>query len=217
MRIANGGDPPEQDSNAPAEEAASEPKDESSSSSFLAEIRKSLDAYFDIQKRGSTFTVEIVAGITTFLSMAYILTVNPAQLCPGQGNDKNFVERWPSAFIATCAGTVLGTLLMALHAKMPYALAPGMGLNSAIGVLIAYGDGAGHVWSYDNAMALVFIYALVVLFVTVVPVGRDPETHEFVPFRERLYDNIPPAVRDAIPAGIGLFLAFLGMHESQLI
>jgi AGZA family xanthine/uracil permease-like MFS transporter len=177
------------------------------------------DRFFEITERQTNLRTEIFAGVTTFLSMCYILTVNPNNLCMDGMELGNPVglARWPSVFIATCFGSLIGTLLMAFLAKMPYAQAPGMGLNSAIGVLVAFGDGKGHVYSYDNAMALGFIYAIVVLLLTLIPVGRDPATGQCVPMREKLFDGIPPCVRAAIPVGIGLFIAFLGLQDAKMV
>jgi AGZA family xanthine/uracil permease-like MFS transporter len=144
--------------------------------------------------------------------MAYVLTVNPTNLCLDQNE-----ARWPSVFIATCFGSVIGTLLMALMANMPYSLAPGMGLNTQIGLLVAEGDGKGHIFSYDNAMAIGFIYSIVVLLLTVIPVGRDVRTGECVAMREKLFDGIPPCIRSAIPVGIGLYIALIGLQGATMV
>jgi AGZA family xanthine/uracil permease-like MFS transporter len=99
---------------------------------------------------------------------------------------------------------------------MPLATAPGMGINSALGALVAYGDGSGHRWSYENVMALTFIYSTIVLVISVVPIGRDP-TGGWLTMREKLLDGIPLCVRSSIPAGIGLFVAFIGCQSSKLV
>jgi AGZA family xanthine/uracil permease-like MFS transporter len=105
---------------------------------------------------------------------------------------------------------------MAVFAKMPLALAPGMGLNSQIGALVAYGDGKGHVWTYDNAMALGFIYALIVTVLSIVPTGKNADG-EWLTLREKLFDGIPECVRKSIPVGIGLFIALIGMQNAKLV
>lgn len=180
-------------------------------SPYTNSIAIKLDNFFDVTKRDSTISQEVIAGITTFLSMAYILTVNPNSLC----EDAN-MERWPSVFIATCFGSIIGTMLMAVFAKMPLAQAPGMGLNSAIGTLVAYGDGKNHSWSYDNAMALGFIYALVVMVISVIPTGKN-KSGDWVTLREKLFDGIPDCIRKSIPVGIGLFIALIGMQNAKLV
>ena len=91
-----------------------------------------LDNYFEVSKRKSSIKIEIFAGITTFLAMAYILTVNPTNILW----DGTLDPRFSSVFIATALGAFIGTLLMALLAKMPLAQAPGMGLNAMIGTII---------------------------------------------------------------------------------
>lgn len=89
------------------------------------------DKFFGISQNGSTIATEIFAGLTTFLAMAYILTVNPTQII---GSTE--LPLWSSVFLATALGAFIGTILMALFAKMPLAQAPGMGLNAAIGGVI---------------------------------------------------------------------------------
>jgi AGZA family xanthine/uracil permease-like MFS transporter len=92
-----------------------------------------------------------------------------------------------------------------------------MGMNTALGSLLATGDVRGAVWTFENAMALVFIYSLVVIIVTVAPLGRDPDTGRLIPCREKLFTGIPRPVRDAIPAGMGFFIALIGLRESGII
>jgi AGZA family xanthine/uracil permease-like MFS transporter len=176
-----------------------------------------LDGFFEIRKRRSTITTEVLAGMTSFLAMVYVLIVNPQELCSGEGFDTYGAQRRPSVFIATCFGSLFGCLLMAVLAKMPYCQAPGMGINTALGSLIAVGDGAGHVWTFENAMALVLIYSLIVMVVTILPVGRNPDTGKLIPFRSKLFDSIPRPVRDAIPAGMGFFITLIGVRGSGII
>ena len=110
-----------------------------------------LGSFFELKKRGSNYRTEIFAGLTTFLAMAYILIVNPNNILWGGTAD----PRFSSVFIATALGAFIGTLLMALLAKMPLAQAPGMGLNATVGTII--GGAMGFAYSYANAMALVFV------------------------------------------------------------
>ena len=101
-----------------------------------------LSKFFEVKDRNSTVRIEIIAGITTFLAMAYILTVNPNNILWGGTAD----PRFSSVFIATAIGAFVGTLLMALLAKMPLAQAPGMGLNAMIGTIV--GGTMGFSYSY---------------------------------------------------------------------
>ena len=107
-----------------------------------------LDEFFEITKRNSTKRTEIFAGITTFLAMAYILVVNPNNILWGGTAD----PRWTTVFIATALGAFIGTLLMALLAKMPLAQAPGMGLNALVGTVV--GGAMGFAFSYGNATTI---------------------------------------------------------------
>jgi AGZA family xanthine/uracil permease-like MFS transporter len=171
-------------------------------------IAISVDRYFEISKRGSTIGQEIIAGATTFLSMAYILTVNPNTLTL----DPNGAMRWPSVFIATAIGSFVGTMLMAFLANVPLAQAPGMGLNSAVGALYAFGGE----WTFENAMALCLIYSLIVMVVSIVPIGKDA-AGAWVTLREKLFYGIPACVRSSIPVGIGLFIALIGFEDSDMV
>ena len=180
-----------------------------------------LDAYFGVTKAGSTIKTEVVAGIVTFLAMAYILTVNPNQiLWTGVADPK-----WASVFLATAFGAIIGTLLMAFVAKMPFAQASGMGLNAAVGGVIGgglslFGVSAfsyGFEFTFGNAMFLVLISGVVFLILSIVPVGKNKETGALITLREKIFDGMPKAVRTAIPVGIGLFIAFIGFQNAHVI
>jgi len=170
-----------------------------------------LDSFFEIKSRGSNRRTEIFAGITTFLAMAYILTVNPNNILWGGTAD----PRFSSVFIATAIGAFIGTLLMALLAKMPLAQAPGMGLNAMIGTIV--GGAMGFSYSYGNAMMLVFISGIIFLFLSFIPGGRNKKTGEIVSLREKIFDGMPKAVRTSISVGIGLFIAFIGLQNAHII
>lgn len=179
-------------------------------------FRQRIDEFWGISKLGSSFKVEIIAGIATFLAMAYILTVNPNQILYTQTAD----ALWPSIFIATAFGAILGTILMSLYAKMPLAQASGMGLNSTLGMIWGGGVGAfSYVYSYSlaNALFLVFISGVLFLILSVVPISKDKVSGKFVTLREKIFDGMPEAVRKAIPVGIGLFIAFIGMQNAKII
>jgi AGZA family xanthine/uracil permease-like MFS transporter len=171
----------------------------------------SLDSFFEIKARGSKKRIEIFAGITTFLAMAYILTVNPNNILWGGTAD----PRFSSVFIATAIGAFIGTLLMALLAKMPLAQAPGMGLNAMVGTII--GGAMGFGYSYGNAMMLVFISGIIFLFLSFIPCGRNKKTGELISLREKIFDGMPKAVRTSISVGIGLFIAFIGLQNAHIV
>lgn len=182
----------------------------------MKNLKQRIDEFFGISRLGSSFKVEIIAGLATFLAMAYILTVNPNSILYAGTAD----PRWASLFIATAFGAVVGTLLMALYAKVPYAQASGMGLNSTLGGVIGGGVGAfGYVYEYSlaNALLLVFISGLVFLVVSIVPIGKNKETGEYTTLREKIFDGMPDAVRKSITVGIGLFIAFIGMQNAKII
>ncbi len=170
-----------------------------------------LDNYFEVSKRKSSIKIEIFAGITTFLAMAYILTVNPNNILW----DGTLDPRFSSVFIATALGAFIGTLLMALLAKMPLAQAPGMGLNAMIGTII--GGAMGFSYSYGNSMTLVFISGIIFLFLSFIPVGRNKKTGKLISLREKIFDGMPTAVRLSISVGIGLFIAFIGLQNAGII
>ena len=168
------------------------------------------DAFFEITKRKSTKRIEIVAGLTTFLAMAYILIVNPNNILWGGTAD----PRFSSVFIATALGAFIGTLLMALLAKMPLAQAPGMGLNATVGTIV--GGALGIAYSYGNAMALVFVSGIIFLLLSIIPCGRNKDG-KLISLREKIFEGVPKAVRTSISVGIGLFIAFIGLQNAHII
>ena len=147
---------------------------------------------FDAQKHN--VRTEILAGVTTFLTMAYILAINPgifsALDMPGG-----------SVFTATALAAITGTLVMALYAKKPFALAPGMGLNAFFVFTVCLG--MGHSWQF--ALTAVFLEGLIFILLTVTKV------------RNWLINAIPGTLKKAIGAGIGLFIAFIGMQNAGII
>ena len=194
--------------------AAGQPVESPYKNKFL----RKLDNFYGVTQKKSSVKVEVFAGIATFLAMCYILVVNPNQIL----GFNNANPLWPSVFLATAFGAIIGTLLMSLVAKMPYAQAPGMGLNSMVGALI--GGGAAYVggakdgaFSFGNAMLLVLISGIVFLLLSVIPGGKNKETGRYISLREYIFDGIPKAVRTAIPVGIGLFIAYIGFQNSGII
>ena len=153
-----------------------------------------LDKYFGLTDHGTTVRTEILAGFTTFLTMAYIIFVNPTIL--GEtGMDKGAV------FVATCIASALATSIMALYANYPLALAPGMGLNA----FFTYGvvKGMGYTWQVGLGAVLISGVLFFVLSVTKV--------------REWVVDAIPRSQKLAISAGIGFFLALIALHEAGVV
>ena len=164
---------------------------------FLAAI----DNYFGVTKSGSNFKTEIIAGVTTFMAMAYILIVNPTILSGSNGG--NLPANINSAFyVATCLSAVIGTLIMSLHAKLPFAQASGMGLNAYFAYSVVNGTNG---LTLANGLLIILISGLLFLTLTLVGV------------REKIVDAIPKGVKDAIPAGIGLFIAFIGLQSAKII
>ena len=153
-----------------------------------------LDKYFKLKENGTNPRTEVIAGITTFLTMAYILAVNPSILS-ATGMDAN------ALFTATAIAAIAGTLVMALWAKLPFALAPGMGLNAFFAFSVVLG--MGHTWQF--ALTAVLIEGIIFIFLTIFNV------------REAIANSIPKSVKTAISAGIGLFIAFIGLQNAGVI
>lgn len=156
-----------------------------------------LERQFHIAERGSTPGGEIRAGITTFLTMAYIIFVNPAILSTAIDFDGAF----PQLLTVTCLAAAIGTLIMALWANLPFALAPGMGLNAYFAFTVV--GGLGYAW--QTALGAVFISGI--LFAIVAATG----------LRQWILEAIPLSLKYAITAGIGAFLAIIGFSLSGLI
>ncbi len=159
---------------------------------------------FDPVKKQTSVRTELIAGVVTFLAMAYILTVNPTQIF-GAGS-----PYWASAFIATALAAVIGTLLMAFVAKMPLAQASGMGLNSMLGGLIGGYAGYAAAFTPGQAFMLVLISGIVFLLLSLIKINGKT-------FRELVFDGMPVAVRGAISVGIGLFIAYIGFQNAGII
>lgn len=158
---------------------------------------------FDRAASETTIRTELIAGVVTFLAMAYILTVNPDQIF-GAGS-----TYWASAFIATALAAVIGTLLMAFLAKMPLAQASGMGLNSMLGGMIGGWSSYGK-FTPGQAFMLVLISGFIFLLLSMIKIKGKT-------FRELVFDGMPVAVRSAISIGIGLFIAYIGFQKAGII
>lgn len=152
------------------------------------------ERYFQLAAHGTTVRREVVAGITTFLTMAYIVVVNPHILENG-GLDHDAV------FVATCLASALTTLLMGFWARLPVALAPGMGLNAFLAFTVIPALG------YDWRLALGCVFLSGALFVVI----------SVTPAREWLINALPRSLKLAIAAGIGFFLALIGLSEAGIV
>ncbi|MCD8138343.1 MAG: NCS2 family permease [Planctomycetaceae bacterium] len=165
-----------------------------------------LDNYFGITKSGSSMRVEILAGITTFFASAYIILVNPSVLSQGETNIFNGV------FFATCIGSAIGTFLMAFYARIPFAQAPGMGLNAffaytAIPSIAAFLATRNLSKAELYHMALPLVLYSGVIFIIISAVG----------IREKIINGIPMNIKMALTGGIGLFIAYLGLQNAGII
>lgn len=152
-----------------------------------------LDKFFNITGQGSTLKTEIVAGLTTFATMAYILAVNPYFLSEA-GMD------YGAVMTATALSAVIATLVMALVAKLPFALAPGMGLNAFFAFTVCGVMGC----SWQLALTAVFAEGIIFLLLT------------FFNVREAIINSIPTNIKHAISVGIGLFIAFIGLAHKDV-
>ncbi len=152
-----------------------------------------MEKFFNIKEHGSTVKTEVLAGITTFLTMVYIVIVNPALLSSAG-------IPFEQVFMATIISAVVGTLIMGLFAKYPIAIAPGMGLNAYFATVVAT-----HGLSYQIVLGTVFIAGLIFVLLSVSNV------------RQMIITAIPESLKYAIGSGIGLFIAFVGMKNSGII
>ena len=150
--------------------------------------------FFKFQEHNTNLRTEIIAGITTFLTMAYIIFVNPAILSDA-GMD------FGAVFVATVLAAVIGTLIMGLFANYPIALAPGMGLNAYFAYTVVLGGG----YSWEVALGAVFISGVIFLILTLTKL------------RELIINSIPSSLKSAVAAGIGLFIAFIGLQGSGIL
>ena len=155
---------------------------------------QALAKYFELEQNGTTVRRETLAGITTFLTMAYIVFVNPAILADA-GMDRD------AAFVATCLAAAFGSLLMGILANYPIALAPGMGLDAFFTYTVV--AQMGHSW--QTALGVVFLSGIIFLLLSVFPV------------REWIVNSIPRALKMAISAGIGMFLAIIALKNAGIV
>ena len=154
-----------------------------------------LKKLFGFDPAKNSLRTEVLAGITTFLTMSYILAVNPAMFSLLEGMNAG------SVFTATALAAVIGSLVMALFAKMPFGLAPGMGLNAFFVYTVCMGMG----YSWQFALTAVLIEGVIFILLTITNL------------REAIVNAIPASLKNAIGAGIGLFIAFIGLQNAGII
>lgn len=153
-----------------------------------------LENYFRLKEHKTDVRTEILAGITTFMTMAYILAVNPGILSAA-GMDAGAV------FTATALGACIGTVLMALFSNYPFALAPGMGLNAFFAYTVVGQMG----YSWQVALAAVFVEGIIFIILSLTKV------------RSALFNAIPPALKFGVTSGIGLFITFIGLQNAKIV
>ena len=153
-----------------------------------------LEKMFKLKENNTTVKTEVLAGITTFMTMAYILAVNPSMLAAA-GMDKTAV------LMATCIASFIGTLAMAMLANYPFALAPGMGLNAYFAYTVCGAMG------YDWKIALMAVFAEGLIFIVL----------SLTNVREAIFNAIPLNLKSAVSVGIGLFIAFVGLQNANIV
>lgn len=153
-----------------------------------------LESFFRLKENNTDVKTEVMAGVTTFMTMAYILAVNP-NILSATGMDANAV------LIATALASFVGTICMALFANYPFALAPGMGLNAYFAYTVVLGMG----YSWQVALMAVFVEGIVFIILSLTNV------------REAIFNAIPLTLKAAVSVGIGLFVAFIGLQNAKII
>lgn len=153
-----------------------------------------LEKVFKLSENNTNVKTEVLAGITTFMTMAYILAVNPSILAAA-GMDQGAV------FTATAVASLLGTLCMAFFANYPFALAPGMGLNAYFAYTVVIGMG----YSWQTALTAVFVEGIIFIVLSATNV------------REAIFNAIPKNLKAAVSVGIGLFIAFIGLQNANIV
>ena len=182
-------------------EAASEPAAEAAKTSPYKGFWAKVDNFFGISRSGSKYRTEIIAGLTTFMAMVYILMVNADMFKLVIGGS----DPYGAAYIATAIGAIVGTLLMAFLAKMPLAQASGMGVNAFIVFTLIGLGGSATGLTYANAMVFTLVDGAIFVLLTVTGL------------RKKIFKAVPRTVRHAITVGIGLFIAFIGMQNAGII
>lgn len=163
-----------------------------------------IDRFFQVSQNHSSVRTEVLAGITTFITIAYILILNPQILADPyviMGDAAMAGKIANGVFIGTCIGAFIGTILCALYARVPFAQAPGMGLNAFFAYTVVLGMG----YTYGQTLVVVFISG--VFFIVITAIG----------LREAIIRSIPDAVKTAITPGIGLFITIIGLKNAGIV
>ena len=153
-----------------------------------------MESYFKLREHGTKVSTELLAGLTTFFTMSYIIFVNPGML-------SQTGMPWGAVFLATIFASAIGTLVMGLFANVPYAQAPGMGLNAFFTYTVVFQLG----FSWQQALAMVFICGIINIIITVTKV------------RKMIIKSIPVSLQNAIGGGIGIFIAYIGIKNAGLL
>lgn len=162
-----------------------------------------MEKLFHLKENNTTVRTEIVAGLTTFMTMAYIIALNP-NLLTGFGAEGGS-QLWNGVFLATCIASAVGTLVMAFAANKPFAMAPGMGLNSFFAVVVANIvtlTGMSYLQSFQTALCIILIEGIVFIVLSVLKV------------REKIVEAIPLGIRLGIAPAIGLMLLNIGIGSN---
>ena len=163
-----------------------------------------LDRFFKLSEHKTTVRTEVLAGLTTFITIAYILILNPQILSDPyliMGKTELAARLSNGVFIGTCLGAFVGTLLCAVYAKVPFAQAPGMGLNTFFAYTVVLTMG----YTYSQSLVIVFVSGI--LFIVITKLG----------LREAIIRSIPDTIKQAITPGIGLFITIIGLKNSGLV
>mgnify|MGYP000483498754 CR=1 FL=1 len=153
-----------------------------------------MDKFFHLKENNTTVSTEVMAGLTTFFAMSYIIVVNPGILAQSG-------MEWGAVFLATIIASIIGTLIMGLVANVPYAQAPGMGLNAFFVYTVCFGLG----FTWQQALSMVFICGLFNIFITATKI------------RKYIIKSIPVSLQHAIGGGIGIFVAYIGLLNVGII
>jgi AGZA family xanthine/uracil permease-like MFS transporter len=161
-----------------------------------------MENFFKLKQHGTTVSKELIAGLTTFFAMVYIIFVNPSIVSAAMPIGPNGEQLlWGAVFLATIIATVIGTLIMGLFANVPYAVAPGMGLNAFFTYTVVFALG----FTWQEALGLVFLCGIINVVITVTKV------------RKHIVLAIPESLQHAIGGGIGIFIAYIGFKNAGML
>ena len=160
-----------------------------------------MEKFFKLKENGTTFGTEVMAGLTTFFAMAYIIVVNPNTLSGRAAGLEQELMPWGAVFLATIIASIIGTLVMGLVANVPYAQAPGMGLNAFFVYTVCLGLG----FTWQQTLSMVFICGLINIIITVTKI------------RKFIIKSIPHSLQNAIGGGIGIFVAYIGFLNVKFV